>query len=62
MDASERDTNQLTPAPVGAGELERLHAGTHHDPHQVLGPHVHDGAVTIRTLRPFASTVTVVRG
>jgi 1,4-alpha-glucan branching enzyme len=62
MDASERDTNQLTPAPIGAGELERLHAGTHHDPHRVLGPHVHDGTVTIRTLRPFASTVTVVQG
>ncbi len=62
MDASERDTEQLTPAPVGPGELERLHAGTHHDPHQVLGPHVHKGAVTIRTLRPFAGSVTVVQG
>ncbi|HEY3001778.1 MAG TPA: 1,4-alpha-glucan branching protein GlgB, partial [Kribbellaceae bacterium] len=62
MDADERNTDQLTAAPVEAGELDRLHAGTHHDPHQVLGPHVHGGAVTIRALRPFAKEVTVVRG
>jgi 1,4-alpha-glucan branching enzyme len=62
MDASERDTRQLTPAPVSADDLQRLHDGTHHDPHQILGPHRQAGGVTIRTLRPFASTVTVVSG
>ena len=34
----------------------------HHDPHSVLGPHPHDGGVTVRTLRPWATAVTVVVG
>jgi len=45
--------------PVNRSELERLVAGTHHDPHGVLGPHPHAGAVTVRTLRPLASSVIV---
>ena len=45
--------------PVERRELERLIAGTHHDPHGVLGPHPHDGAVTVRTLKPLASSVIV---
>jgi 1,4-alpha-glucan branching enzyme len=32
----------------------------YYDPHSVLGPHVHDGAVTIRTLRPLADAVAFV--
>ncbi|MDX6236140.1 MAG: 1,4-alpha-glucan branching enzyme, partial [Kribbellaceae bacterium] len=65
MDSSERNATQSTPVrpeskpvPVDAGQLERLVSGTHHDPHQILGPHLGDGAVTLRVLRPFASTVT----
>ena len=34
-------------------------AGTHHNPHGVLGPHPHDGAVTVRTLKPLARNVVV---
>ena len=45
--------------PVERSELERLIAGTHHDPHGVLGPHPYDGAVTVRTLKPLASSVIV---
>lgn len=62
MDSSEQGTRDATPAPVGADDLQRLHDGTHHDPHSILGPHPHEGGVTIRTLRPFAKTVTVVSG
>ena len=41
-------------------DLQRLHDGTHHDPHSLLGPHVDNDGVTIRTLRPFAKSVTVI--
>ena len=44
--------------PVSRSELERLISGTHHNPHGVLGPHPHDGAVTVRTLKPLAGSVT----
>jgi 1,4-alpha-glucan branching enzyme len=73
MDSSDRDTTQLmsaqprnTPAqaqhtavPVDREQLDRLVNGTHHDPHKILGPHLGDGTVTIRVLRPFAAGVTV---
>ena len=56
--------NIATPAPspssvkpVERRELERLIAGTHHDPHGILGPHPYDGSVTVRTLKPLASSV-----
>jgi 1,4-alpha-glucan branching enzyme len=46
--------------PVESRVLERLVAGTYHDPHQVLGPHLGEGVVTLRVLRPFALSVTAV--
>jgi len=46
--------------PVDAADLQRVVEGRHHDPHSILGPHPHTGAVTIRTLRPWASSVVVV--
>jgi 1,4-alpha-glucan branching enzyme len=45
--------------PVNHDELKRLVAGTHHNPHALLGPHPHAGSVTVRTLRPLAQTVRV---
>ena len=39
--------------------LEDVAAGTHHEPHAVLGPHVGSDGVTIRVLRPLASTVEI---
>src|SRR5665647_1308245 len=45
--------------PVNRSELERVIGGTHHNPHAVLGPHPHDGAVTVRTLKPLADSVFV---
>jgi 1,4-alpha-glucan branching enzyme len=33
--------------------------GTHHEPHVILGPHLEDGAVVVRVLRPLATTVEI---
>jgi 1,4-alpha-glucan branching enzyme len=49
-----------TAQPVDTTALKSLVAGRHSSPHSVLGPHLHDGAVTVRTLRPLAKSVTVV--
>jgi 1,4-alpha-glucan branching enzyme len=50
------------PTPADTAALDRVVSGRHHNPHEVLGPHVHDGALTIRTLRPFARSVRVDHG
>lgn len=50
----------VTAVPVDRTELERLVAGTYHDPHRVLGPHLGEHGVTVRALRPFAKSVTVL--
>ena len=50
------------PYPVTSDNLDLLVDGAHGDPHQILGPHQHDGAVTVRALRPLAGSVTVVMG
>src|SRR5207342_3113203 len=42
------------------GEIERIVAGQHHDPHSVLGAHPGPGGVIIRALRPLATSVTAV--
>ncbi|MCC2316304.1 1,4-alpha-glucan branching protein GlgB [Cellulomonas xiejunii] len=49
-----------SPVPVDLDTLRTVAAGAYYDPHAVLGPHVGDGAVTIRTLRPLADSVVVV--
>ncbi|HEX5512348.1 MAG TPA: 1,4-alpha-glucan branching protein GlgB [Actinomycetales bacterium] len=43
-----------------AADLHRVAAGAHALPHDVLGPHRHDGAVTVRTLRPLAESVRAI--
>jgi 1,4-alpha-glucan branching enzyme len=47
---------------VSPDDLDVLIDGASHDPHQVLGPHVHDGGVTIRVLRPLARSISVIVG
>ena len=49
----------LAPAP---GELARLIAGAHHDPHAVLGAHEYGDHTVIRTLRPNAESVVALVG
>src|ERR687891_671508 len=48
--------------PVPTEELDLLVRGEHGHPHAVLGPHPHDGAVTVRVLKPLASSVVVAYG
>ena len=50
---------QAAPLPISPEELAQLVRGEHGDPHRVLGPHEHDGAVTVRVLKPLASRVAV---
>ncbi|MBA3265606.1 MAG: 1,4-alpha-glucan branching enzyme, partial [Nocardioidaceae bacterium] len=50
---------QPKPIPIAVAELDRLVAGLHSSPHDVLGPHVAGGAVTIRTMRPMATSVNI---
>jgi 1,4-alpha-glucan branching enzyme len=45
---------------VSLGEIERVVAGQHHDPHSVLGVHPGPDGVTVRALRPLAASVTLV--
>ena len=51
-----------TPAPLEPGAMQALLDGDTTNPHRLLGPHVHDGAVTIRVLRPWADAVEVLVG
>jgi 1,4-alpha-glucan branching enzyme len=52
-------TSHLT-AGVSTGELDRVLAGLHHDPHSVLGAHRGADGITVRALRPMARTVDVL--
>ncbi len=56
-DSNPADPN---PADLSLGEIERIVAGHHHDPHSVLGAHPGPGGVIIRALRPMAKSVTAV--
>ncbi|WP_300406804.1 alpha-amylase family glycosyl hydrolase, partial [Nocardioides sp.] len=51
-----------SPAPVNRGELDQIVRGDHGHPHAVLGPHVHEGAVTVRVLKPLAERVAIRHG
>jgi 1,4-alpha-glucan branching enzyme len=48
------------PSRVDPQVLHRVATGSYALPHDVLGAHVHDGAVTVRALRPLAESVVVV--
>jgi 1,4-alpha-glucan branching enzyme len=47
---------------VDTATLDALVSGNFADPHSVLGPHMHDGGVTVRVLRPMAEKVVVTVG
>ncbi|MEZ5130120.1 MAG: 1,4-alpha-glucan branching protein GlgB [Mycobacterium sp.] len=49
----------LAPDP---GDLARLVAGVHHNPHSILGAHEYDEHTVVRTLRPHALDATVLVG
>ncbi|WP_244177440.1 1,4-alpha-glucan branching enzyme [Streptomyces atriruber] len=48
--------------PLDEESRGRLLAGTHHDPHAVLGAHAVPGGVAFTALRPYAQEVQVVVG
>ncbi|MFJ6213080.1 1,4-alpha-glucan branching protein GlgB [Streptomyces sp. NPDC092296] len=50
---------RLPEAPLAPGEIDRLVAGAHHDPHGLLGGHPVSGGVAVRALRPMAERVVV---
>jgi 1,4-alpha-glucan branching enzyme len=52
-------STKSVPMVVAVADLGRLTAGHHHSPHDILGPHPHDGAVTVRVLRPMAARVRI---
>ena len=45
---------------LSLGEIDRVVAGMHHDPHSILGAHPVSGGIAVRALRPLATSVTVV--
>jgi 1,4-alpha-glucan branching enzyme len=55
-------TAQRHTAAPAAPEIDRLLAGSHHNPHGVLGIHKVEDGLVIRALRPAARSVTVVAG
>src|SRR5437016_4709302 len=57
--APEAGTSQEVPE-VRPGEIDRIVAGLHHDPHAVLGAHPGPDGVEIRALLPLAASVAVV--
>jgi 1,4-alpha-glucan branching enzyme len=50
----------MTHTEPSLGEIERVVAGNHHDPHSILGAHPGPDGVIIRALRPLATSVTLV--
>ncbi|MGP2440690.1 1,4-alpha-glucan branching enzyme [Streptomyces sp. JW3] len=56
--------NETPPSPaLPAADRDRLLAGTHHDPHAVLGAHpLPGGRIAVRVFRPYARAVSVVTG
>ena len=46
--------------PLDLDEATDVVHGLHRSPHHVLGPHAHEGHVTVRTLRPGAQAVSVL--
>jgi 1,4-alpha-glucan branching enzyme len=50
----------MTHTEPSIGEIERVVAGNHHDPHSILGAHSTPDGVVVRALRPLATSVTLV--
>jgi 1,4-alpha-glucan branching enzyme len=50
----------MTDTEFSLGEIERLVAGHHHDPHSILGAHPGPEGVVVRALRPVGASVTVI--
>ncbi|MGA8255385.1 MAG: 1,4-alpha-glucan branching protein GlgB [Nocardioides sp.] len=51
-----------TPLQIPRGELDQIVRGEHGHPHAVLGPHLDNGRVTVRVLKPLAARVAIRHG
>jgi len=60
VSAPDQPASEPQPLPVSTQDLDRLVGGGHGDPHGILGLHPHNGALTLRTLRPLAREVVAV--
>ena len=49
----------MAPKEFDTSVLADVAAGTHHEPHAVLGPHTDGDGVTIRVLRPMARSIAI---
>ncbi len=58
--ADQRKAAGPTVLPVATPDLDRIVDGWHYAPHSILGAHLHEGAVTVRVLRPNADSVVIV--
>ena len=45
---------------ISHAEIDRIVAGTHHDPHSVLGAHEGPAGTVVAALRPLAASVAAV--
>lgn len=57
-----RPRDDFTPAlpPIDLIQVDQIVDGRHHDPHSVLGPHLVDGGIVLRVLRPMADAVHAI--
>jgi len=62
MTTSSAQHPAAAPRPVFTEELDAIVAGTHQDPHRILGAHLDGDVVTFRTLQPLADRVVVHTG
>ena len=51
---------ELTPIPVNDDILDAVASGSYYSPHSVLGAHLSDTGVTIRTVARLADAVEIV--
>jgi 1,4-alpha-glucan branching enzyme len=57
----EKTSQQADPASqISHAEIDRIVAGTHHDPHSVLGAHEGPAGTVVAALRPLAASVAAV--
>src|ERR1700685_2685278 len=57
----DKTSEQVGPATqISHAEIDRIVAGTHHDPHSVLGAHEGQAGTVVAALRPLATSVAAV--
>src|SRR6185312_2644661 len=61
-DMSQADQLARTHLAPDPADLSRLVAGTHHNPHSILGAHEYDDHTVIRAYRPHAAEVVALVG